>query len=116
MWDIPRLGMERVSPASAGRFLTTEPPGEPHVTVCMLVLPCVYVSACVAVDTHDWRVPHAGGRPQPSIPLWQWVPQEVGGGESAETALHIPSLLPHLKMPACTGRGVAEWRGESSLF
>ena len=88
----------------------------PHVTVCMLVLPCVYVSACVAVDTHDWRVPHAGGRPQPSIPLWQWVPQEVGGGESAETALHIPSLLPHLKMPACTGRGVAEWRGESSLF
>ena len=65
-----------------------------HVTVCMLVLPCVCVSACVAMDTHDWRVPHAGGRPQPSVPLWQWVPQEVGGGESAETALHIPSLLP----------------------
>ena len=30
MWDLPRLGLEPVSPALAGRFLTTAPPGKPH--------------------------------------------------------------------------------------
>ena len=31
MWDLPRPGLEPVSPALAGRFLTTVPPGKsPH--------------------------------------------------------------------------------------
>ena len=30
MWDPPRPGLEPVSPASAGRLSTTEPPGKPH--------------------------------------------------------------------------------------
>ena len=30
MWDIPRPGLEPVSPALAGRFSTTAPPGKPH--------------------------------------------------------------------------------------
>ena len=29
MWDLPRPGLEPVSPAFAGRFLTTAPPGKP---------------------------------------------------------------------------------------
>ena len=29
MWDLPRPGPEPVSPASAGRFSTTAPPGKP---------------------------------------------------------------------------------------
>ena len=29
MWDLPRPGIEPVSPALAGRFLTTAPPGKP---------------------------------------------------------------------------------------
>ena len=29
MWDLPRLGFEPVSPALAGRFSTTAPPGKP---------------------------------------------------------------------------------------
>ncbi|KAJ8788184.1 hypothetical protein J1605_005483 [Eschrichtius robustus] len=29
MWDLPRPGIEPVSPALAGRFLTTVPPGKP---------------------------------------------------------------------------------------
>ena len=29
MWDLPRPGPEPVSPALAGRFSTTVPPGEP---------------------------------------------------------------------------------------
>ena len=28
--DFPNLGIEPTSPALAGRFLTTEPPGNPH--------------------------------------------------------------------------------------
>ena len=29
MWDLPRPGLEPMSPALAGRFLTTAPPGKP---------------------------------------------------------------------------------------
>ena len=29
MWDLPRPGLETVSPALAGRFSTTAPPGKP---------------------------------------------------------------------------------------
>ena len=29
MWDLPRPGLEAVSPALAGRFSTTAPPGKP---------------------------------------------------------------------------------------
>ena len=31
MWDLPRPGLEPVSPALAGRFSTTVPPGKPHM-------------------------------------------------------------------------------------
>ena len=31
MWDPPRPGLEPVSPALAGRFLTTAPPGKPYI-------------------------------------------------------------------------------------
>ena len=31
MWDLPRPGLEPVSPALAGRFSTTVPPGKPLV-------------------------------------------------------------------------------------
>ena len=33
MWDLPRPGLEPVSPASAGRLSTTAPPGKPTLTV-----------------------------------------------------------------------------------
>ena len=29
MWDLPRLGLEPVSPALVGKFSTTVPPGKP---------------------------------------------------------------------------------------
>ena len=32
MWDLPRPGLEPVSPALAGRFSTTAPPGKPQIT------------------------------------------------------------------------------------
>ena len=30
-WDLPRLGIKPVSPALAGGFFTTEPPGKPLI-------------------------------------------------------------------------------------
>ena len=30
MWDLPRPGIKSMSPALAGGFFTTEPPGKPH--------------------------------------------------------------------------------------
>ena len=37
MWDLPRPGLQPVSPALAGRFSTTAPPGKPGMTlfVCL---------------------------------------------------------------------------------
>ena len=33
MWDLPRPGLEPVSPALAGRFSTTAPPGKPLLAI-----------------------------------------------------------------------------------
>ena len=41
MWDLPRPGLEPVSPALAGRFSTTAPPGKPQRSIfyfCMFLL------------------------------------------------------------------------------
>ena len=41
MWDLPRPGLEPVSPALAGRFSTTVPPGKPYgyvfIVICLKV-------------------------------------------------------------------------------
>ena len=36
MWDLPRPGLEPVSPASAGRFSTTAPPGKPSLFIFLI--------------------------------------------------------------------------------
>ena len=33
MWDLPRPGLEPVSPALAGRLSTTAPPGKPYFAI-----------------------------------------------------------------------------------
>ena len=33
MWDLPRPGLEPMSPALAGRFSTTAPPGKPRFII-----------------------------------------------------------------------------------
>ena len=38
MWDPPRLGIELVSPALQGGFLTTGPPGKPQIAYILLRL------------------------------------------------------------------------------
>ena len=40
MWDPPRPGLEPVSPALAGRFPTTAPPGKPCYSISTCACPC----------------------------------------------------------------------------
>ena len=37
MWDLPGPGLEPMSPALAGRFLTTVSPGSPYLTASFIV-------------------------------------------------------------------------------
>ena len=39
MWELPGLGIEPVSPALAGGFFTTEPPGKPQIWYILDSLP-----------------------------------------------------------------------------
>ena len=45
MWDLPRSGLEPVSPALAGRFSTTAPPGKPCwcLLSTFLLVVCFYL-------------------------------------------------------------------------
>ena len=38
MWDLPGPGLEPVSPALAGGFSTTAPPGQSHVSILSQIL------------------------------------------------------------------------------
>ena len=40
MWDLPRPGLEPMSPALAGGFLTTLPPGKPMIPSLMMIFHC----------------------------------------------------------------------------
>ena len=52
MWDLPRPGLEPVSPALAGGFSTTAPPGKPgsfslnaqHILLMKVISCCLYMS------------------------------------------------------------------------
>ena len=49
MWDLPRPGLEPVSPALAGRFSTTAPPGKPLI----VVLTCISLRFLTSWSVHD---------------------------------------------------------------
>ena len=42
MWDLPGSGLEPMSPALAGGFLTTAPPGKPYVLFLLSFLPILF--------------------------------------------------------------------------
>ena len=48
VWDLPGTGLEPVSPALAGGFLTTEPPGKPLLFI-YLFLAALGLRCCVQV-------------------------------------------------------------------
>ena len=47
MWDLPRPGLEPMSPALAGRFSTTAPPGKPQIG---------FLHSCLEADQEAMRV------------------------------------------------------------
>ena len=63
MWGLPRPGLEPMSPALAGRFSTTAPPGKPshplfshqwpHLWDALLKAPCMVPSLLVHWSTQD---------------------------------------------------------------
>ena len=67
MWDLPRSGLEPVSPALAGRFSTTAPPGKrlSYLNLCSLLLFVTIITkrmSSIAIDVHN-------GLPQGTLPL-----------------------------------------------
>ena len=61
MWDLPRPGIKPVSPALAGRFLTTEPPGKPGWKISEKTLEVVKLHATNA----SVSLPSRGSTPSP---------------------------------------------------
>ena len=55
MWDPPRPGLEPMSPALAGRFSTTAPPGKPHFMflisqiILFLLLVCCQIEVAIVI-------------------------------------------------------------------
>ena len=74
MWDLPRPGLEPVSPALAGGFLTTAPPGKP--------------SHCFLKDRYIYTVflPHSGPHISESNVLIIQVLLVVSEGDSHHQA------------------------------
>ena len=64
MWDLPRPGLEPVSPALAGRLSTTAPPGKPQSHVFLRKLREANISVCIYqyfilfiyLFGHAWRL------------------------------------------------------------
>ena len=54
MWDLPRPGLKPVSPALAGGFSTTAPPGKPETNLFILFLPQSF-SKCATLETVDGK-------------------------------------------------------------
>ena len=75
MCNLPRLGIEPVSPALASRFLTTGPPGKSFVYVC------VCVSRSVVSDSLQPR------RLYPTRLLCPWVSPGKNTGKSFNVSL-----------------------------
>ena len=66
MWDLPRPGLEPVSPALAGRFSTTAPPGKPQI---MWFLSFPLLIWCITLI--DLRILHHPWVPGIN-PTWSW--------------------------------------------
>ena len=55
MWDLPRPGLEPVSPALAGRFSTTAPPGKPPCTGFLMHQPLPSLFYLRSILTSLWN-------------------------------------------------------------
>ena len=65
MWNLPGPGLEPVSPALAGRFLTTAPPGKPLAKILKNNEATVTVHAALFTIAKLWKKPQC-----PSTDEW----------------------------------------------
>ena len=79
MWDLPRPGLEPVSPALVGIFSTTAPPGKPQPLLCSAPL-----STLSPVLT-NWQVPQ---RNDSSSPRGHILPFCLSGMGTGSNSLH----------------------------
>ena len=68
-WDLPRPGLEPVSPALAGRFSTTAPPGKPHIIYFNSFLQACGLSSC-GLPALECRFCSCGARAQLLCGTW----------------------------------------------
>ena len=63
VWDIPRPGLEPVSPALAGRFSTTAPPGKPRQVSYSILLFCKCLEFSVTKCFYEkWKLVYSVSR------------------------------------------------------
>ena len=77
MWDLPRPGLEPVSPALVGRLSTTAPPGKPSRVILKL-----FFWHCLESGAFEAEIMEAYGYCGgfwSQVKLWECLP--VGGGE-----------------------------------
>ena len=75
MWDLPRSGIEPVSPALAGRFFTTEPPGKPWEQVLMRMFQMLQPQHCNSCLNSSGSVPTSES-PHGLLLCQQWLPAD----------------------------------------
>ena len=86
MWDLPRPGLEPVSPALAGRFSTAAPPGKPPSPLLMIIvhaLPQLNNWSILLLSAHTCD---AGNRRIPSC--------HKGAGNTSESPGEDDSVIP----------------------
>ena len=97
MWDLPRPGLEPMSPALAGRFSTTAPPGKP-------------------LPLHFWiyTYPHFGeGKAGKTLPFFQVL---VYVSYSPRKNLTSLSILPPFKVELCAPTKILPFNWLASLI
>ena len=108
MWDLPRPGFEPVSPALAGRFSTTAPPGKPVYWLFCVIYRTISINCCWSEANRLQNIsPAHMGLFGIIRELQFWVCHH---GESHAS----PMELHHGKFP-CTAREELFYRGEKEV-
>ena len=83
MWDLPRPGLEPMCPASAGRFLTTTPPGKPKDFKALTSCSCSEELVKSSMEGCCFCI--SGGRSEVTASQWGWWSGEKAGCEARKS-------------------------------
>ena len=91
MWDLPRPGLEPVSPALAGRFSTTAPPGKPYSwDILQMALPQTLLYMFFDSKLYIFLLGMYLGVQY----LWSYLFKTTKEFSKVVAPIYIPSLLP----------------------